>query len=118
MASMVAFSRSTWPWMRGSILAALTTKLALAVAVKDGRVQKEELPVETPAGMSALVFNTRRPLFADPRVREAMIKLFDFAWINRTLFHGQYARTQSYFAKSYGIEGDVYELTVGAESPL
>ena len=28
------------------------------------------------------------------------------------------ARTQSYFAKSYGIDGDVYELTVGAESPL
>lgn len=28
------------------------------------------------------------------------------------------ARTQSYFAKAYGIEGDVYELTVTAESPL
>ncbi|MFO1473281.1 MAG: SLC13 family permease [Lysobacterales bacterium] len=28
------------------------------------------------------------------------------------------ARTQSYFAKSYGIDGDVYELTVGAEIPL
>jgi di/tricarboxylate transporter len=28
------------------------------------------------------------------------------------------ARTESYFAQSYGIEGDVVELTVGAESPL
>ena len=28
------------------------------------------------------------------------------------------ARTQSYFAKTYGIEGDVYELTVTADSPL
>ncbi len=28
------------------------------------------------------------------------------------------ARTQSYFAKAYGIEGDVFELTVTAESPL
>jgi di/tricarboxylate transporter len=28
------------------------------------------------------------------------------------------ARTQSYFAKTYGIDGDVYELTVGADSPL
>jgi peptide/nickel transport system substrate-binding protein len=69
-------------------------------ALRDGRVVKEEFPIEVPAGMSALVFNTRRPLFADPRVREAMIKLFDFAWINRTLFHGQYARTQSYFERS------------------
>jgi peptide/nickel transport system substrate-binding protein len=50
--------------------------------------------------MSALVFNTRRPLFADQRVRQALIKLFDFEWINRTLYHGQYARTQSYFARS------------------
>jgi di/tricarboxylate transporter len=28
------------------------------------------------------------------------------------------ARTQSYFAKTYGIDGDVYELTVSADSPL
>jgi len=69
-------------------------------AVRDGRVIKEELPVETPAGMSALVFNTRRPIFADQRVREALIKLFDFEWVNRTLYHGQYTRTESYFARS------------------
>ena len=69
-------------------------------ALRDGRVVKEELPVETPAGMTALVFNTRRPIFADQRVREAMIKLFDFEWVNRTLYHGQYARTESYFDRS------------------
>ena len=28
------------------------------------------------------------------------------------------ARTQSYFSRAYGIEGDVYELTVTADSPL
>ena len=28
------------------------------------------------------------------------------------------ARTQSYFARAYGIEGEVYELTVTADSPL
>ena len=69
-------------------------------AVRDGRVTKAALPIETPAGMSALVFNTRRPLFAEARVRAALIKLFDFEWVNRTLYHGQYARTQSYFARS------------------
>jgi peptide/nickel transport system substrate-binding protein len=69
-------------------------------AFRDGRVVKEVLPVETPAGMSALVFNTRRPIFADSRVRQALIKLFDFEWVNRTLYHGQYARTESYFARS------------------
>ena len=69
-------------------------------ALRDGRVIKEALPVRTPAGMSALVFNTRRPLFADPRVRQALIRLLDFEWINRTLYHGQYARTESYFERS------------------
>ena len=85
-------------------------------ALRDGRVVKEEFPIEVPAGMSALVFNTRRPLFADPRVREAMIKLFDFAWINRTLFHGQYARTQSYFERSelssHGRSADARETAL------
>ncbi len=69
-------------------------------ALRDGRVIKEELPIETPAGMAALVFNTRRPPFADQRVREALIGLFDFEWVNRTLYHGLYARTESYFARS------------------
>lgn len=69
-------------------------------ALADGRVVKEEIANGVPSGMSALVFNTRRPVFADVRVRKALIYLFDFEWINRTLFHGAYARTQSYFDKS------------------
>jgi peptide/nickel transport system substrate-binding protein len=82
-------------------------------AVRDGRVVKEALPVETPAGMAALVFNIRRPIFADPRVRQALIKLFDFEWINRALYHGQYARSESYFSRSdlssHGHPADAYE---------
>jgi peptide/nickel transport system substrate-binding protein len=82
-------------------------------ALRNGRVVKEELPVSTPAGMSALVFNTRRPLFADQRVRQALIKLFDFEWVNRTLYHGQYARTESFFSRSdlssHGRQADARE---------
>jgi peptide/nickel transport system substrate-binding protein len=69
-------------------------------ALREGKVKKEAFPIGTPSGMSALVFNTRRPIFADQRVREALIKLFDFEWINRNLYHGQYARTESYFDRS------------------
>ncbi len=43
-------------------------------ALNEGRVEKEALPVETPAGMSALAFNTRKAMFADPRVRQALIR--------------------------------------------
>lgn len=69
-------------------------------AIRDGRAVKREFDIGIPAGMTALVFNTRRPIFADPRVREALIYLFDFEWINRTLFAGLYRRTESYFERS------------------
>ena len=69
-------------------------------AIRDGRAVKREFDIGLPAGMTALVFNTRRQVFADTRVREALIYLFDFAWINRTLYAGLYRRTQSYFERS------------------
>jgi peptide/nickel transport system substrate-binding protein len=69
-------------------------------AVRDGSVVKAEFDIGLPAGMTALVFNTRRKVFADPRVRQALIYLFDFEWINRTLYAGLYSRTQSYFERS------------------
>lgn len=69
-------------------------------AANDGRIRRAELPTGWPAGMTALVYNTRRPLFADPRVRQALLLMFDFEWANRNLFHGHYTRTQSFFARS------------------
>ena len=69
-------------------------------AVKDGRIVKDELETFQPAGMTALVFNTRRPVFANPAVRQAAIQLFDFEFANRTLFNGLFKRTQSFFERS------------------
>jgi peptide/nickel transport system substrate-binding protein len=69
-------------------------------AAAEGRVVKQEFATRLPSGMSALVFNTRRPLFADVRVRRAFILLFDAEWINRSLFNGVYQRTQSFFERS------------------
>jgi peptide/nickel transport system substrate-binding protein len=69
-------------------------------AVADGRVVKREFETGLPAGMSALVFNTRRPMFRDARVRRAFNLLFDAEWINRNLFNGLYQRTQSFFERS------------------
>lgn len=69
-------------------------------AVNEGRVKKLETSLAVPSGMTALVFNTRRPLFQDIRVREALTLLFDFEWANKNLFHGYYVRTQSYFDRS------------------
>jgi peptide/nickel transport system substrate-binding protein len=69
-------------------------------AVADGRVVQREFDTGLPAGMSALVFNTRRPIFRDARVRRAFNLLFDAEWINRNLYNGLYQRTQSYFERS------------------
>lgn len=69
-------------------------------AIKDGRLIKEEITNHNPAGMQGFVFNLRRPLFQDARVREALGLLFDFEWTNRQLFYSAYTRTHSYFENS------------------
>ena len=69
-------------------------------AVKSGEIKKEFLPDNLPNGMQAYVFNTRNPLFADRRVREALQYAFDFEWLNRAMFYGAYKRNVSYFANS------------------
>lgn len=69
-------------------------------AVQEGKVLKESIRLKVPKGMTGFVFNTRRPPFADRRVREALLYLFDFEWLNRSLFGGVYTRTSSYFDES------------------
>ena len=69
-------------------------------AVRSGQVVLKEIATGTPKGMSGLVFNTRRDLFKDPKVREAMVRLFDFEWVNKNLYFGAFARTGSYFQGS------------------
>lgn len=69
-------------------------------AVKDGRIIREAIPIRAPKGMSGFIFNTRKPVFSDLRVREAMFSLFDFEWLNKNLFAGVYRRTSSFFDES------------------
>jgi len=69
-------------------------------AVKEGRVVKAAIPNGLPKGVSGFAFNTRRPLFADPRVREALASMFDFEWINANLYAGAYRRSEGFFDDS------------------
>jgi microcin C transport system substrate-binding protein len=69
-------------------------------AVRDGRIRKEQIPNEIPTGMQGFVYNTRRAIFRDPRVREALAAAFDFEWSNAHLFYNAYTRTRSYFSNS------------------
>ncbi len=69
-------------------------------AVRDGKIVTEKVPHRNPSGMQGFIFNIRKPLFADAKVRRALILAFDFEWSNKTLFYGQYTRTRSYFQNS------------------
>ena len=64
-------------------------------ALRDGRVVKDALPTGLPKVSSFFVFNTRRAVFSDIRVREAISLLFDFEWINHNYFFDLYRRTRA-----------------------
>lgn len=66
-------------------------------AVADGRVVKEAFVTALPKGMTGFALNSRRPLFADRRVREALVRLYDFEWANKTLYFGLYERQNGWF---------------------
>ena len=69
-------------------------------AVAAGDVVKAEIPHSRPSGIEGFVFNTRRALFADWRVREALTLAFNFELVNATVNGGANPRIQSYFSNS------------------
>lgn len=69
-------------------------------ALRKGLIKKQEFTHGLPSGMQGFVFNTRRPLFRDRKVRQALALAFDFDWSNKSLFYGLYQRTNSYFDNS------------------
>jgi len=66
----------------------------------DGRLVKKQFPHHNDAGMQGFVMNTRRQIFSDRRVRQAMGLALDFEWTNQTLYFDQYSRSQSFFSNS------------------
>ena len=85
-------------------------------AARSGEVVRDTVKPGTPQPSEYLVFNMRRPVFADIRVREALTLLFDFEWINRNYFFGLYGRSAGFFAGSelsaYTRPADAREKTL------
>lgn len=69
-------------------------------AVKDGRIRRDEIEHELPQPMQGFIFNLRRDMFKDRRVREAIGQMYDFEWQNKNLSYGFYKRSRSYFGNS------------------
>lgn len=73
------------------------TKYDDVPAVKDGRIVRVELPHENASPMQGFIFNLRRDIFKDRKVREAISLMYDFEWQNKNLSYGFYSRTRSFF---------------------
>ena len=94
-------------------------------AVAKGWLRKERIEHRLPTGMQAFVLNSRREVFKDPKVREALAYAFDYEWTNRNLFFGEYTRTRSYFSNSdlasrglpEGLELEILERYRGRVPP-
>jgi len=88
-------------------------------AARTGRVLRREFAHGRPSGMYGFVFNTRRSMFADVRVRQAITLAFDFDWINANLFHDSYVRTRSYWDNSdLGALGPVQSREAALLAPF
>lgn len=66
----------------------------------DGTLIRKSFLNHNGAGMQGFAMNLRRPLFQDPRVRQALGYALDFEWLNRQLFFDQYSRINSFFTNS------------------
>ena len=97
--ALEAFKAHEFDW-RSENTAKVWAKAYNGPAIEAGLINKVEIPHEQPTGLSAFAFNTRRPLFQDRRVREALALVFDYEWTNKNLFFGAYTRTKSYFSNS------------------
>ncbi len=75
--------------------------------VTNGDVKKAEIPHKRPSGITGFAMNTRKDIFKDWRVREAMIQAFNFEFINEKLNGGNQPRITSYFSNSVlGMDHD------------
>lgn len=83
-------------------------------AVSSGNVVKDVFEPKLPSGMFGFVFNTRRPVFGNQKLREGLSLIFDFEWANKNLFSSAYIRTQSFWQNSdlssFGVPADDREL--------
>ena len=69
-------------------------------ALHNGQVLKEEISHQIPSTTQGFFFNSRKELFKNVKVREALSLMFDFEWTNKALFNQAYSRNQSYFPNS------------------
>lgn len=88
-------------------------------AIAAGHVKKDTLPSGAKASGQGYIFNLRRPMLQDPKVRQAIGLMFNFEWSNKTLFYGLYTRINSVWENSWlAAEGTPSPEEVAVLQPL
>ncbi|MBW8310269.1 MAG: extracellular solute-binding protein [Candidatus Paracaedibacteraceae bacterium] len=72
-------------------------------AVKDGRVIKMQMEHKRPVPVRTIIFNMKKPIFEDRRVRKAIAMAFDFNQINKTQYHNAFKPMTSLFANTHFV---------------
>lgn len=72
---------------------------------RGAQVVKKEIEHGRPDAIRAIIFNTRRDLFADMDIRKALSLALNFEWLNQNLFSGQYRRANSIFPNAILADG-------------
>ncbi len=99
--------------------AKLWAKSYVGSKFNNGQLIKHEFKHQNGAGMQGFAMNTRKEVFKDPRVRQALGLALDFEWLNRQIFYSQYKRLDSYFANSLlGASYEANSLPDGEELRL
>lgn len=65
-----------------------------------GELVKREYRHRLPTGFQSYVINTRRDLFKDERVRQALGLALDYEWMNRQMFYNAYQRVNGLFGNT------------------
>jgi microcin C transport system substrate-binding protein len=94
--ALEAFKADQLDWYNERSANAWSTRYDFPAA-REGRVIKEKFPTANIGRMQGFVFNLRKPLFADVRLRQAFNYAYDFEEVNRQLSFGEYQRNKSYF---------------------
>ena len=98
-AALQAFASGYYNYRREFDMSKWQTRFDFST-IAGSKVVKEEIPHQRPEMLKALVFNLRRPIFADRRVREALSDMFNGDWVNKALYFGRQKRTSSIYANS------------------
>lgn len=76
------------------------TAYSSAHAVKSGKIKLYKVEHQRPVAVKTIIFNLRRPIFEDRRMREALSYAFDFETLNKMVFDSMLKRPASLFANT------------------